>query len=153
MEVTKITLGISLMNQINQTHTTTQIAVKHWAYIAPLLEMPSSERAYKKMVKQLDELLDATAGNEKNPLNSLIDIMSNQIAAYEAENLPEITGQGVDALIELMRLHQLKQKDLAHIASQGVISEIINGKRALNLNQIKLLSEQFKVSPLTFLDN
>lgn len=106
---------------------------------------------YQRTIEQLDELLDLTAGDENHPLNDLIDLMSQQIAVYESKNLPEITSSGENALAELMRLHGLKQKGLAHIASQGVISEVLNGKRALNLNQIKALAEHFKVSPLTFL--
>ena len=132
---------------------TTQLAMKHWSHIAPFLERPNNENAYKRMVKQMDDLLDATGGDEKHLLSGMIDIMSNHIAAYESANLPEMTSRGVDALVELMRLHQLKQADLASIASQGVISEIINGKRVLNLNQIRLLAEYFKISPMTFLSD
>ena len=132
---------------------TTQRAVEHWSDVAPLLRTPKDEKTYNWTIKHLDQLLDITAGDENHPLNDLIDLMSEKVALYESENLPEMTGSGVSALVELMRLHGLKQKDLAHIASQGVISEILNGKRMLNLNQIKLLAEHFKVSPLTFLDS
>jgi len=45
---------------------------------------------------------------------------------------------------------QIKEADLPEIGSQGVISEILSGKRQLNLRQVKLLSERFKVSPAVF---
>jgi HTH-type transcriptional regulator/antitoxin HigA len=38
------------------------------------------------------------------------------------------------------------------IGSQGVVSEILNGKRQLNITQIRKLSERFKISPATFID-
>jgi len=46
--------------------------------------------------------------------------------------------------------HGLKQSDLPEIGSQGVVSEIISGKRQLNVCQLKLLGERFKVSPVVF---
>ena len=49
-----------------------------------------------------------------------------------------------------MKEHGLKQSDLSEIGSQGVISEILSGKRQLNIRQIKMLSQRFKVSPAVF---
>jgi HTH-type transcriptional regulator/antitoxin HigA len=73
------------------------------------------------------------------------------IADYEAQRdtMPEATG--VDALKFLMEHQGIKQADLSDIGSQGVVSEILNGKRALNVRQIKLLAERFTVSPATFI--
>ena len=52
----------------------------------------------------------------------------------------------------LMHEHGLKQTDLRHeIVAQGVVSEILSGKRALNVPQIQALAERFQVSPATFL--
>jgi hypothetical protein len=50
----------------------------------------------------------------------------------------------------LMQQHGLKQGDLTEIGSQGVVSEILSGKRELNIRQIRALSERFRVSPATF---
>jgi HTH-type transcriptional regulator/antitoxin HigA len=45
----------------------------------------------------------------------------------------------------------LKQNDLPEIGSQGVVSEILNGKRELNTRQIQALSRRFGVSSAAFL--
>jgi len=50
-----------------------------------------------------------------------------------------------------MEQHELTQTDLAEVASQGVMSEILNGKRELNVRQIKALAERFNVPPAVFL--
>jgi HTH-type transcriptional regulator/antitoxin HigA len=50
-----------------------------------------------------------------------------------------------------MEQHDLKQTDLHEIGSQGVVSEILTGKRELNLRQVRALSERFGVSAATFL--
>ena len=51
----------------------------------------------------------------------------------------------------LMKEHNLKQSDLPVIGSQGVVSEILSGKRKLNIHQIKKLSQRFNVSPTVFI--
>ena len=59
---------------------------------------------------------------------------------------------GINALKFLMEQHGLKQADLLEeIGSQSVVSGILNGKRQLNLKQIKKLSRRFHVSPETFI--
>ena len=62
--------------------------------------------------------------------------------------MPQTTG--VLALKFLMEQHGLKQSDLSEIGSQGVVSEILMGKRELNIRQGRALSERFGVSVATF---
>jgi HTH-type transcriptional regulator/antitoxin HigA len=50
----------------------------------------------------------------------------------------------------LMDQHGLSQGDLPEVGSQGVVSEILSGKRDLNVRQIRLLSERFGVGPQAF---
>jgi HTH-type transcriptional regulator/antitoxin HigA len=50
-----------------------------------------------------------------------------------------------------MEQHGLKQKDLADVfGTPSVVSEVMSGKRELNKEQIRRLSERFKVSPELF---
>lgn len=51
----------------------------------------------------------------------------------------------------LMEQHGVRQADLAEIGSQGVVSEILSGKRQLNLRQIRALAARFHVPPSVFL--
>ncbi|MBL8080239.1 MAG: helix-turn-helix domain-containing protein [Anaerolineales bacterium] len=50
----------------------------------------------------------------------------------------------------LMDEHGLSQSDLPEVGSQGVVSEILNGRRELNVRQIRSLAERFKVSSAVF---
>lgn len=106
---------------------------------------------YEYMVETLESLLKQTGDDENHPLMGLVDIVGDLIADYEAQTniMPEASG--VDALKFLMEQQGIKQSDLKEIGSQGVVSEILNGKRALNVRQIKLLAERFSVSPATFI--
>ncbi len=129
-------------------------AVAHWKYVSPILVFPKNSQDYDSLVARLGELLDIVGDNENHPLIGLIDILTNLITAYEKTYIkpPKTKNAGVKALKFLMEAHNLRQADLSEIASQGVISEILNGKRALNIRQITLLSKYFNVDPATFID-
>ncbi|TGD97407.1 helix-turn-helix domain-containing protein [Methylobacterium nonmethylotrophicum] len=105
---------------------------------------------YETAVAAMNGLIDAGAGDETHPLGPLLGLLGEFIAAYEeAEHRrPDIAPAEVLRL--LMEQHGLKQGDLPEIGSQGVVSELLNGKRELNKNQIARLSERFGVSPATF---
>lgn len=53
-------------------------------------------------------------------------------------------------LAALMEEHGLKQFDLPEVGRQSMVSEILSGKRALNLRQVKALSARFHVSMEVF---
>ena len=109
------------------------------------------EGHYAKMTKILECLLDEAGADESHPIMGLVDIVADLIDDYESEFQPLPQTNGVDALKFLMEQHKLKQADLCEIGSQGVVSEILTGKRELNLRQVRALSERFGVSADTFL--
>ena len=103
-------------------------------------------------MERLNTLLDKIGEDESHPLYSLLDTLGISIEAYDNEHHSIPDCSGIDALLYLMEEHQLSQSDLPEIGSQGVVSEIINGKRSLNVRQIKALAQKFNVSPATFFD-
>ncbi len=109
------------------------------------------EEHYHRMIDTLDALLEVTGNDETHPVMGLVDIVGDLIEDYESEHhaLPAVAG--IDALKFLMEQHGLKQSDLSEIGSQGVVSEILAGKRALNIRQVQALSMRFSVSADTFL--
>ena len=127
-------------------------AIKYWDHIAPIAKCPKNNKEFKGLVSQLDELLLIVGNDEKHHLMGLIDVLSQLIMNYEKEHFPESKTKGINALKYFMDAHQLHQSDLSDIASQGVMSEILNGKRALNVRQIKLFAKRFHVNPATFID-
>ncbi len=114
--------------------------------IAPIRD----EAHYQRMTAMLEALLDETTGDENHPAMGLVDIVGDLIEDFESEHhpLPDVTG--VQALKFLVEQHGIKQCDLHEIGSQGVVSEILAGKRELNIRQVRALSERFGVSPATF---
>ena len=121
----------------------------HWTNIAPLLTI-RNEREYNAAVKRLNGLLDEIGTNAKHPLYSLLDTLATLVHAYEEEHHPIPASTGADVLSFLMEEHRLTQSDLPEVGSQGVVSEILNGKRELNVRHIRALADRFRVSPAVF---
>ena len=71
--------------------------------------------------------------------------------AYEEQHHPIPECSGVEVLRFLMEEHALTQSDLPEVGSQGVVSDILRGKRDLNLRQIRALAKRFHVSPAVFI--
>ena len=123
---------------------------KIWPGIQSIFSVPHNQNEYNRLVHILDGLIDEVGENESHPLASLMETLGSLIESYEVQNIPEIEGSPSEALKTLMEEHDLKQSDLPEIGSQGVISEILSGKRQFNVRQIKLLSKRFKVPPAVF---
>ena len=124
---------------------------KIWPGIQNIFSVPHNQKEYDRLVHILDGLIDEVGENESHPLASLMETLGSLIESYEAQNIPEIEGSPSDVLKTLMEEHDLNQSDLPEIGSQGVISEILSGKRQFNVRQIKLLCSRFNVSPAVFM--
>lgn len=123
---------------------------QHWTAISPLLAL-RNEQEYDRAVECLNCLLDEVGTDEQHPLYTLLDTLGTLIHAYEEEHHPIPECSGVDVLRFLMEEHDLTQSDLPEIGSQGVVSEILRGKRELNVRQIRALAKRFHVSPGVFI--
>jgi len=124
---------------------------KFWPDIQPIFSVPHNEKDYNRLVNLLDTLIDEVGNNENHPLASLMETIGSLIETYESQYINEIEGNPIDVLNVLLSEHGLKQSDLSEIGTQGVVSEILSGKRQLNVRQIKMLSKRFKVSPAVFI--
>lgn len=131
--------------------TNLQTAVKHWPHIEPLVRKPRNKQQYDELVANLDALLEMSRGQEKHPLSGLINLISEQIEAYDAEHYAIPKAPAHEVLAYLMQEHGLKQRDLKELGSQGVVSEILAGKRKLNVRQLSLLSVRFGLPTDTFI--
>ena len=122
----------------------------HWPTIRPLLTI-RNEREYDRAVQLLNELLDEIGTNERHPLYSFMDTLGTLIEVYEEEHHPVPASTGAELLRYLVEEHDLSQSELPEIGSQGVVSEVLNGKRDLNIRQVRALAKRFHVSPAVFI--
>ncbi|NJN55012.1 MAG: transcriptional regulator [Anaerolineae bacterium] len=122
----------------------------HWAAIRPYLSI-RNEAQYQQAVNRLNELLDEVSDDESHPLYEFLDTLGTMVQVYEEKHYPLPTVSGAEVLQYLMVEHNLRQSDLPEVGSQGVVSEILNGKRELNVRQIRELAQRFHVSPAVFI--
>ena len=100
---------------------------------------------YRNLRYAVDEILEITGDDESHPLTSLVEIISDWIAEWDRTHHPMAEASGEEVLGYLMREHGLTQSDLPGVGTQSVVSEILNGKRKLNLRQVRWLADYFKV--------
>ncbi len=121
----------------------------HWAAPSPLLTI-HHEQDYDRAIARLNHLLAEVGTDEAHPRYELLDTLATIIHAYEEQHhaIPHATG--VEVLQYLMEEHELTQAQLPEVGSQGVVSEILQNKRKLNVRQIRALAQRFGVSPAIF---
>jgi HTH-type transcriptional regulator / antitoxin HigA len=124
---------------------------KVWPEIQDILSVPHNGKEYKRLVSLLDNVIDEVGSDESHPLASLMETLGSLIEMYEGQNIPEIEGDPIASLKTLIEEHGIKQSELPEIGTQGVVSEVLSGRRRLNIRQIKALSERFNVSPAVFI--
>jgi len=124
---------------------------KAWPTVKAIFSVPHSEKDYNALVKTLDSLIDEVGNDQNHKLAPVMETIGNLIENYEAQEYKINESSPIEALKYLMQEHGLKQSDLKEIGSQGVVSEILTGKRTLNIEQVKKISNKFHVSPLVFI--
>ena len=111
------------------------------------LKAIKTRKDYEKALKSMETVFDETKG----PLAEYAETLTILIEHYEEEQFPIMEATGLEVLKFLMEQNDLKQKDLIGIlGGKSVVSEILNGKRPLNLKHIRNLSEKFNLKPATF---
>ena len=122
---------------------------RSWTQVSALLNI-QNEQDYDLALERLNSLIDEVGIDEGHPLYSLLDTLGTVVHAWEEQHHPMPKLEGAEALLFLMEEHDLTQSDLPEVGSQGVVSEILGGKRTLNVRQVRALSERFGVSPAVF---
>jgi HTH-type transcriptional regulator / antitoxin HigA len=93
----------------------------------------------------------SSGSNQRHPLYGPLDTLGALLFAYEEKHHPVPESSGADMLRFFMEEHGLAQSELPEVGSQGVLSEVLSGKRELNVRQIRALAKRFHVSPAVFL--
>ena len=109
-----------------------------------------TNKDYARATEMLDAILDEIGEDEQHPLAELADALGVFVEKYEAEQVRIPEAKPAAVLKFLMQEHGLRQADLPQIGSQGVVSEVLAGRRVLNSRQIRQLARRFGVSPAVF---
>ena len=128
----------------------TQDISAHWVALHGALGLGApiaSQAQYEQTLAFVEAVFDAVAADPVHPLDGLVNLLADRIRAYEDRVHPwPDTTTPATALASLMLNHGLKQADLPEVGSQGVVSEVLAGKRQLNARQVAALSKRFGVA-------
>ena len=128
---------------------------RHFQAVSKLVPLRPihGESDYDSAVAVLNALLDAGAGEEAHPLADLAATLGALIADYDERNHPARDVVPGEMLAFLMNQQGLRQVDLAaELGSQGIVSEVLAGKRELNLRQMRALARRFSVPVAAFVE-
>ena len=98
------------------------------------------EAQYRHLLAFSEELADQLPDDAADPRWGLVALLADRIREYEHRVHPWPDLAPHEFLRALMTEHGLSQKDLPEVGPQSVVSEVLSGKRALNLRQVKAVA-------------
>lgn len=109
------------------------------------LSKPITDKArYNASLAFVEECFERFGADEKHPVFTLVDLVSARIRDYEDRTHPwPDTGTPATRLAFLMQQHGLRQGDLPEVGPQSVVSDVLCGKRELNVRQLRALAHRF----------
>jgi HTH-type transcriptional regulator/antitoxin HigA len=109
-----------------------------------------TEEEYDRLLAVAERL--TFAKNLTPEERALYKLLVTLIEVYETENYPIDKSEPHEILQHIMESSGTRQADLVGIiGSSGVVSEVVNGKRAISKAQAKALGDYFKISPSLFI--
>ena len=104
-----------------------------------------TEEENEKALEFADRLMKKGEGKRSPEEERLLSLLVTLIEDFEEKTYPMgQTSNPAVALRELMNEHELKQTDMVEIfGSQGVVSQVLNGKREISKAQARKLSDRF----------
>ena len=109
-----------------------------------------TEEEYDRLLAVAERL--TFAKNLTPEERALYKLLVTLIEVNETENYPMDKSEPHEILQHIMESSGTRQADLVGIiGSSGVVSEVVNGKRAISKAQAKALGDYFKISPSLFI--
>jgi HTH-type transcriptional regulator / antitoxin HigA len=100
---------------------------------------------YQAALERLNIIFNAATGT---PESDEADILALLIDDYEAKHFPIASPDPIEAIKIRMEEMHLKQTDLADaLGGKSRVSEILNRKRQLTLDMIRILTKRLNLSP------
>ncbi len=118
--------------------------------LQPLSSKAHHESALKVMEKLINHINNH--GSTDEGIRAYFETLTALTGEYEKKHFEDPKVSGGEMLEYLMELKGLKQTDLSkELGGQSVVSDVLSGKRELNLKQIRALAKKLGVSPEVFI--
>lgn len=103
-----------------------------------------SKKQYKAYLQRMLKIFDAKKGT---PESDELDLLALVIEKYEEEQFEIPAPDPIEAITFIMEQNNLKDEELGRILnSRSRASEILNRKRKLSLNHIRLIRKELNIS-------
>jgi HTH-type transcriptional regulator/antitoxin HigA len=141
------------MNHYNQSSSVTPGLKMAWAALQDqaLLRPIRNDTEFERVHALANELADEVGDDESHPLFDLFELAMLLIEKWEDEHVEIPDTEPKEVLRFLLEEHNLKQKDLADIASPTLISDILAGRREISRVLAKKLGQRFSIDASAFL--
>ncbi len=109
-----------------------------------------SKAQYNKYCNALEALTDG--GKKSKAAQDEIELLTLLIEKYDEEQNTSYDADPIELLKYLMSEHKMKAVELAKLlhVSEGLVSDMLNYKKGLSKETIRILSEQFKLAQDAF---
>lgn len=110
-----------------------------------------SEKQYNKYCGILHDL-DFSAKKKTKTIEDEIELLTFLIEKYDEEHSNFEILEPIPLLKSLMKDHKMKAVDVANLldVSKGLVSDMLNYKKGLSKDTIRVLSERFKLNQEAF---
>ncbi|MEQ9414532.1 MAG: transcriptional regulator [Cyclobacteriaceae bacterium] len=109
-----------------------------------------TKRQYINYCDALEEMMES--GNRSKAVKDEIELLTFLIEKYDQEHNSFDDADPIELLKSLMKDHKMKAVKLAQLlnVSTGLVSDMLNYKKGLSKETIRILSEKFKLSQEAF---
>lgn len=109
-----------------------------------------TDAQYNRYCDALEALVDS--GKKTKAVQDEIELLTLLIEKYDADHNTFDDADPVTLLKSLMKDHKMKAVHLANLldVSEGLVSDILNYKKGLSKETIRILSERFKLKQEAF---
>jgi len=110
----------------------------------------TSDKQYDKYCKTLEDLVFSSPKTKAN--KEEIALLTLLIEKYDEENSTFKLSDPITLLRSLMKDHKMKAVDVANLldVSEGLVSDMLNYKKGLSKDTIRILSERFALNQEAF---
>ncbi len=115
-----------------------------------LYKVIKTDKQYCQYCDKLEELVNS--GKKTIGVQDEIELLSLLIEVYDEQHTSFDDADPITLLKSLMKEHKMKAIDLSRLlnVSEGLVSDMLNYKKGLSKETIRILSEKFKLNQEAF---
>lgn len=141
---------LSTRNFATTINNTQLMHTKHNTMETLQYKIIKTDAQYNKYCNTLEALVDSN--KKTKAVQDEIELLTLLIEKYDEEHNTFDDADPIELLKSLMKDHKMKAVDLAKLlnVSEGLVSDMLNYKKGLSKDTIRILSERFKLNQDTF---